>query len=191
MFANLLEVSEAVRACDKCKYCRTRTNTVFGEGNLHARLMFIGEGPGKVEDETGRPFVGPAGQLLDKMIAAIGMKREDVYICNVVKCRPPGNAVPLPECAQACLPYLRMQVRCIAPEVIVCLGKTAVTHILHDTGSMIRLHGRVFEKGRFKIVPTYHPSALLRDESKKRLAWEDFKVIRALLEEHEENNDAE
>ena len=158
MFANLLEVYEAVRACDKCKYCRTRTNTVFGEGNLHARLMFIGEGPGKVEDETGRPFVGPAGQLLDKMIAAIGMKREDVYICNVVKCRPPGNAVPLPECAQACLPYLRMQVRCIAPE---------------------------------EIVPTYHPSALLRDESKKRLAWEDFKVIRALLEEHEENNDAE
>ncbi len=186
MFSNLLEVYNAVAECQGCKYANTRMNTVFGEGNLRARLMFIGEGPGKVEDETGRPFVGPAGQLLDKMIAAIGMKREDVYICNVVKCRPPGNAVPEAECADACLPYLRMQVRCIAPEVIVLLGKTAVTHVLKDTSSMIRIHGRVYDKGRFKIVPTYHPSALLRDESKKRLAWNDFKVVRALLEDKNE-----
>ena len=183
MFANLLEAYEAVYSCNLCEYSKTRHNTVFGEGNLHASLMFIGEGPGQVEDETGRPFVGPAGQLLDKMLAAINLKREDVYICNVVKCRPPYNAVPKPECAETCMPYLRMQVRCIAPKIIVCLGKTAVTQILKDTSAMIRIHGKIFERGRFKIIPTYHPSALLRDESKKRIAWEDFKVIRSLLEE--------
>ena len=182
MFSNLLEAYEAVCTCEKCEYAKTRRHTVFGEGNLHSKIMFIGEGPGKVEDETGRPFVGPAGQLLDKMLAAIDLKREDVYICNVVKCRPPHNAVPKPECVGQCMDYLRMQVRAIAPEIIVCLGKTAVTHVLKETGAMISIHGRIYEKGRFRIIPTYHPSALLRDESKKRLAWEDFKVIRGLLQ---------
>ena len=175
-----------VAQCQMCGLCQNIHHKVPGQGDRHSPLMLIGEGPGQVEDEEGLAFVGPAGQLLTKMLAAISLPRDRVYICNVVKCRPPGNAVPEPECAEACLPYLRMQVRCIAPKVIVCLGKTAVTHILHDTGSMIRIHGKVYEKGRFKIVPTYHPSALLRDESKKRLAWSDFKVIRSLLEEEDD-----
>lgn len=184
-YNNLREVYEEVSACKKCALCNTRTNTVFGEGNLRAKLMFIGEGPGQQEDLQGRPFVGPAGQLLDKMIAAIGLKREDVFICNVVKCRPPYNADPRPEYAEACIPYLREQVRFIRPKVIVCLGRIAMNHVLGETAGITRVHGKVYKKGRFYIVPTFHPAALLRDTDKKRLAWEDFKIIRDLLKDDE------
>lgn len=117
-------LTEAVFACEKCRLCQTRTNVVLGEGDLHAPLMFIGEGPGQQEDLSGRPFVGAAGQLLDKMLAAIGLKREQVYICNIVKCRPPQNRVPEPDERAACMDYLRQQVALVRPKVIVCLGST-------------------------------------------------------------------
>ena len=188
MYSSLREVYEAVSNCRKCALCDTRTNTVFGEGSLRAKLMFIGEGPGYQEDMQGRPFVGPAGQLLDKMIAAIGLSREEVYIANVVKCRPPGNADPRPEFAQACLPYLREQVRHIQPKVIVCLGRIAMQYVLKETAGITRMHGQVFQKKSFYIVPTFHPAALLRDESKKKLAWEDFKTIKHLLEQGDEES---
>ncbi len=182
MYGSLKEVYDEVSSCRKCELAATRLNTVFGEGDLKAKLMFVGEGPGRQEDEQGRPFVGPAGQLLDKMIAAIGMERGQVYIANIVKCRPPQNADPKPEYAEACIGYLREQVRFIRPRVIVCLGRIATQHILKQTDGINRIHGRVFDKKGFYIIPTFHPSALLRDESKKRLAWEDFKIIRGLME---------
>ena len=185
MYKSLKQVYDEVLICQKCELCKTRTNTVFGEGNLHAKLMFIGEGPGQQEDEMGRPFVGPAGQLLDKMIAAIGMKREDVYIANIVKCRPPYNADPKPEYAAKCIGYLREQVRFIHPKVIVCLGRIAAQHIIKETTGITRIHGRVYERNGFYLVPTFHPAALLRDESKKRLAWDDFKTIRDILKADE------
>lgn len=187
MYTNLKDVYLDVQNCTKCDLCKTRTNTVFGEGNLKAKLMFIGEGPGQQEDLQGRPFVGAAGQLLDKMIAAIGLSREDVFICNVVKCRPPYNADPKPEYAAACIPYLREQVRFIRPKVIVCLGRIAMNHVLGETSGITRVHGKVYRRKSFCIVPTFHPAALLRDESLKRLAWEDFKTIRDLLKEDEEH----
>lgn len=185
MYESFFAIRDAVEKCQDCELSKTRTHTVFGEGNLSASLMFIGEGPGAQEDETGRPFVGPAGRLLDKMIASIGLSREDVYIANVVKCRPPGNADPKDECAKACLPYLREQVRYIHPKIIVCLGRIAMRHILGETRGITKVHGMVYIRKSFVVVPTFHPSALLRNESLKRPAWEDFKVIRDLLEEDE------
>lgn len=182
MYNSLKQVYDEAMSCEKCELCKTRHNVVFGEGNLRAKLMFIGEGPGQREDEQGRPFVGPAGQLLDKMIAAIGLSRNDVYIANIVKCRPPFNADPKPEYAEACIGYLREQVRFIRPRIIVCLGRIAAQHIIKDTYGISRIHGHVYERGSFYLVPTFHPAALLRDESKKRLAWEDFKTIRSLLD---------
>ena len=125
-------LTEAVFACEKCRLCQTRTNVVLGEGDLHAPLMFIGEGPGQQEDLSGRPFVGAAGQLLDKMLAAIGLKREQVYICNIVKCRPPQNRVPEPDERAACMDYLRQQVALVRPKVIVCLGSTPTRALLRD-----------------------------------------------------------
>ncbi len=182
MYDSLNQVYNEAMDCTKCELCRTRTNVVFGEGSLNAKLMLVGEGPGQKEDELGRPFVGPAGQLLDKMLAAIGLGRGDVYIANIVKCRPPFNADPTIECANACIGYLREQVRFIHPRIIVCLGRIAAQHIIKDTYGIGRIHGRIYERGSFYLIPTFHPAALLRDESKKRLAWEDFKKIRSLLE---------
>ncbi|MBQ4040925.1 MAG: uracil-DNA glycosylase [Oscillospiraceae bacterium] len=184
-FKDFSELENAVKNCGRCELARRRLNAVFGEGDENAKLMFIGEGPGQVEDETGRPFVGPAGQLLDKMIAAIGLKREEVYIANIVKCRPPHNADPKPEYAEKCMPFLREQVRHIQPKIIVLLGRIAMENILHEKG-ITRLHGTVYRRGGFIFVPTFHPSALLRDASLKRLAWEDLKKVRALLDEEEE-----
>jgi uracil-DNA glycosylase family 4 len=181
MYKSLKEVYRDVYNCEKCELVKTRTNVVFGEGSLRAKLMFIGEGPGAKEDELARPFVGPAGQLLDKMIEAIGLKREEVYIANVVKCRPAFNSDPKPEYANACLPYLREQVRFIRPKVIVCLGRIAMQYILKEPLGITRVHGKVYDKKGFYIVPTFHPSALLRNEDLKQPAWEDFKVIKDLL----------
>ena len=181
MYTSLGQVYNEVCNCTKCELCKTRTNTVFGEGNLKADLMFVGEGPGRAEDEQGRPFVGPAGQLLDKMIGAIGLKRSDVYIANIVKCRPPFNADPKIEYAEACIGYLREQVRFIRPKVIVCLGRIATQHIIKEPYGISRIHGRVYERNGFYLIPTFHPAALLRDEDKKRPAWEDFKIIRDVL----------
>ena len=176
-------LTEAVYSCEKCRLCQTRKNVVLGEGNLHAALMFIGEGPGAQEDETGRPFVGAAGQLLDKMLAAIGLAREQVYICNIVKCRPPQNRVPEGDERMACMDYLRQQVALVRPKVIVCLGSTPTRALLGDQMRITRDRGVWQLKKGVWFMPTFHPAALLRDPDKKRAAWEDFKAIRDKLRE--------
>lgn len=174
---------DQIYGCKACGLCAARTNAVPGEGDLHARLMLIGEGPGAQEDLTGRPFVGAAGQLLDRMLQAIGLERGQVYIANVVKCRPPQNRVPTAEEMAACLPYLRQQVALIRPQVIVLLGATPAKAILGEETRITRDRGRwALRKGVF-FMPTFHPAALLRDESKKRPVWEDLKAVRNKLEE--------
>ncbi len=167
-----------VAACEGCTLCNTRTHTVFGEGSQQADILFVGEGPGREEDLQGRPFVGPAGQLLDKMLAAIALDREKVYIANVVKCRPPQNRVPLEEEALACLPYLRAQTGLIKPRIIVCLGATAAKYIYDREVRITRARGIWKEKKGVWILPTYHPAALLRDPDKKKEAWADLQSIR-------------
>ncbi len=165
--------------CKRCPLSSTRTNVVFGEGDPHARLMFIGEGPGADEDRLGRPFVGRAGQLLDKMIAAMQFKREEVYIANVVKCRPPGNRTPTPEEAARCIGYLQRQIKFIRPEVIVLLGSTAMTFLLDRREGISRLRGSWLEYEGIPVMPTFHPAYLLRQESAKREAWHDLKMVMA------------
>ena len=166
--------------CRNCHLAASRQNVVFGEGNENARLMFIGEGPGADEDATGRPFVGAAGQLLDKMIAAMHLAREDVYIANVVKCRPPGNRVPGEEEAAACMGYLERQIELIKPEVIVLLGGTAL-HFLLKIDGISRLRGRWHEYKNIAVMPTFHPAFLLRKPEAKREAWHDLKLVMAKL----------
>jgi DNA polymerase len=167
--------------CEKCKLCEGRTNVVPGEGDPHARLMFIGEGPGQEEDRLGRPFVGRSGELLTRMIQAIGMERTETYICNIVKCRPPNNRVPTPEEAEACRIHLRMQTYLVKPKVIVLLGSTAAKNILDPELRITRERGKWTVRKGVWIMPTYHPSALLRDPDKKREAWEDMKSLRSRL----------
>jgi len=176
-------LSDTVMSCEKCRLCQTRKNVVLGEGDLHAPLMFIGEGPGAQEDETGRPFVGAAGQLLDKMLAAIDLRREQVYICNIVKCRPPSNRVPEADERAACMDYLRQQVALVKPKVIVCLGSTPARALLGEQMRITRDRGVWQLKKGVWFMPTFHPAALLRDADKKRPAWEDFKAIRDKLRE--------
>lgn len=171
-------LEERVKNCGGCALCQGRGHAVFGEGNRNADILFIGEGPGYEEDRQGRPFVGPAGQLLDRMLAAISLAREDVYIANIVKCRPPQNRVPMEEEANACLPYLRGQTALIKPKIIVCLGATAAKHIYSPDVRITRERGIWKEKKGVFILPTYHPAALLRDESKKKDAWADMQAIR-------------
>ncbi len=169
-----------VRGCTKCPLCRSRTNTVFGEGDADADLMFIGEGPGADEDAQGRPFVGRAGQLLDKQIAAMGLERQQVFIGNIVKCRPPGNRVPSPEEADACMDYLVQQIQVIQPKVIVGLGATAVKYLLGDMKIAItRLRGQWQTVQGIDMMPTFHPAYLLRQytsENRKRV-WADLQAV--------------
>jgi DNA polymerase len=172
-----------IAACERCRLCQARTQVVPGEGNPHARLLLIGEGPGREEDRLGRPFVGAAGQLLDKMLAAIGLARDAVYIANVVKCRPPENRTPVADEVAACLPHLRAQTALIRPRVIVLLGATALRAVLGDSARITRDRGKWVERKGVWMMPTFHPAALLRDESKKRPAWEDFKQVRDKLAE--------
>ena len=179
--ADLGALWEECMACQGCGLARTRHSVVFGEGNPHARLMFIGEGPGADEDMQGRPFVGKAGQLLDKMIAAMKFSREEVFIANVVKCRPPNNRVPSPEEAEACIGYLKRQIELVKPEVIVLLGATAVTFLLGKTEGITRLRGNWQAYEGIPVMPTYHPAFLLRQESAKRAAWNDLKMVMQAL----------
>ncbi len=174
----LEDLRKSMGDCRCCGLAEGRTNIVFGEGNPNALLMFIGEGPGRDEDLQGRPFVGAAGQLLDKIIAAGGWTREEVYIANIVKCRPPGNRVPSREEAEACKPWLRRQIELIAPRIIVLLGATALQFTIDPKARITACRGRWIERGRIKIMPTFHPAALLRDPSKKRPVWEDIKLVR-------------
>lgn len=175
------QLMEEMRDCEKCALCRSRTNIVPGEGNPCARLMFVGEGPGQEEDRQGRPFVGPSGELLTRMIHAIGMERSECYIANIVKCRPPGNRNPAPEEAEACIGYLRQQTALIRPKVMVLLGRVACRYVLREDIYITRDHGVWFERKGVWMMPTFHPSALLRDPAKKRDAWEDFKKVRDRL----------
>ena len=181
------QLYEELSGCQRCRLCEHRTNVVPGEGNPNARLMFIGEGPGQEEDRPGRPFVGRSGELLTRMIHAIGIERSEVYICNVVKCRPPQNRNPEPDEAEACLNYLRAQVALVRPKVIVLLGKVACRYTLGEEIFITRDHGRWFERKGTWFIPTFHPSALLRDPTKKRDAWDDFQKIREKLKEISES----
>jgi len=169
--------------CKKCRLSQTRTNVVFGEGNENADIMFVGEGPGYNEDMQGRPFVGKAGQLLDKMIEAIKFKRKDVYIANIVKCRPPENRNPFDDESNACIDYLRWQVKLIEPKIIVCLGAVSAKSLINSELSISRQRGQFVKKGNIYFMPTYHPSYLLRNESAKKDAWQDFKKIAVKLSE--------
>jgi DNA polymerase len=159
----------------------TRTNVVFGEGNEEADIMFVGEGPGYYEDVQGRPFVGKAGQLLDKMIEAINYKRSDVYIANVVKCRPPENRNPMEDECSACLDYLRWQVKLIHPKIIVCLGAVAAKNLIDSNLSISKQRGNFVKKGNIYFMPTFHPSYLLRNESAKKDVWKDLKEVKSKL----------
>ena len=177
------QLYEDLSGCQRCRLCEHRSHVVPGEGNPNARLMFIGEGPGQEEDRQGRPFVGRSGELLTRMIHAIGIERSEVYICNVVKCRPPQNRNPEPDEAEACLNYLRAQVALVRPRVIVLLGKVACRYTLGEEIFITRDHGRWFERKGTWFIPTFHPSALLRDPTKKRDAWDYFQKIREKLRE--------
>ena len=172
-----------VAACTMCPLCQNIHNKVPGQGDKQSPLMFIGEGPGQVEDEEGLAFVGPAGQLLTRMLAAISLPRDRVYICNIVKCRPPNNRVPEEAEAEACKLHLRMQVALVKPKVIVLLGSTAAKNTLGPEIRITRDRGRWFERKGVWMMATYHPSALLRDTSKKAEAWEDMQSLRDKLME--------
>lgn len=169
--------------CQKCGLAETRTNVVFSEGARDAEVMFIGEGPGEQEDRTGRPFVGRAGQLLDDMLAMIDLKREKVFIGNMVKCRPPQNRDPLNIEQEACIGYLRNQVALLKPKIIVCLGRIAAMKLIKEDFKITREHGQWIEKAGVWMMAMYHPSALLRDPRKRPESFEDLKSLQAKIRE--------
>jgi uracil-DNA glycosylase family 4 len=172
-----------VRGCTKCRLCETRTNTVFGEGDVDAKIFFIGEGPGETEDLKGRPFVGRAGQLLDKMIAGMGLERGQVFIANIVKCRPPNNRVPAPDEVTTCTPYLMRQLEIIRPKVIVTLGLPSTQYMLQTKLSMGKMRGQWQNWRGVKLMPTYHPAYVLRNPTVETRAavWSDLKMVLAEL----------
>jgi DNA polymerase len=173
----LLAVRRELGDCQRCGLAGGRKTLVFGVGDPSAELMFVGEGPGADEDEQGEPFVGRAGQLLTKMIEAMGFRRSDVYIANVVKCRPPGNRDPEPDEIEACEPFLRRQIAAIRPRVVVALGRFAVQTLLRDPTPISRQRGRWREYEGVKLMPTFHPAYLLRNPGEKKAAWEDLKLV--------------
>lgn len=177
MYENWEDLEKSIINCTKCKLCKNRTNIVFGQGNKNADIMFIGEGPGADEDIQGLPFVGKAGKLMDMAFEGLGIKREDVYIANIVKCRPPQNRVPEQDEADSCLDYLRNQVILIKPKIVVLLGSTALKNILGKELSITACRGKWLEKKGIYYMPTWHPAALLRDENKKIEFWRDLKAV--------------
>ena len=179
----LRELEESLQGCQRCALGERRTNLVFGEGAPDADLMFIGEAPGQHEDEQGRPFVGAAGQLLTRIIEAIGMQREEVYIANICKCRPPGNRTPLPDEAAACLPYLMRQIELIKPRIIVAMGNPATKTLLQTTTGITRMRGKFVNWNGVQVMPTFHPSYLLRTPQAKREVWEDMQKVHARMKE--------
>ena len=177
------ELKQECEGCQRCDLGRTRTTLVFGDGNPEADILFVGEGPGEQEDLQGLPFVGPAGQLLDVMLRLIWLDRTKVYICNIVKCRPPKNRDPLPEERTACSEWLRRQIALVDPKIIVCLGRISATSLISPDFRITREHGQWHETDGRHIIATYHPSALLRDVTKRPEAFTDFREIRRLLRE--------
>jgi uracil-DNA glycosylase len=167
--------------CRRCGLWESRKNIVFGGGDPHARLVFVGEGPGSDEDQKGEPFIGAAGRLLTKIIEAITYTRDQVYICNIIKCRPPGNRNPLPDEIGACLPFLKRQLAAIKPDVICALGTFAAQALLDTTMPISKLKGRFYDYNGIRVLPTYHPAYLLRNPEKKRDVWEDMKKLMKVL----------
>jgi DNA polymerase len=175
---SLDEVRTHVAACERCELCRTRTQTVFSRGTGSSGLCFVGEGPGADEDAQGEPFVGAAGQLLDKMITAMGFARDEVYVCNIVKCRPPNNRKPSAEEMQTCIPYLHRQLELLAPQIIVALGATALEGLLGIDVGITRARGKFrLYQGRIAVMPTFHPAYLLRNPAAKRQVWTDLRQV--------------
>ncbi len=187
----LLEIKKQVIACHKCPLNKTRTLPVIGQGSHSAEIMFIGEAPGRNEDLKGRPFCGRAGNILEELLTSIGLKREDVYICNILKCRPPGNRDPLPAEIKACVPYLDKQIELINPAIICCLGNFATRYILEKFGlkdeiqGISRIHGKVMSAntlfGKKKIIPLYHPAVATYNINMKGVLLEDFRIIKKAL----------
>lgn len=182
MYDNMEELKAVTEKCNKCKLCSTRQNVVFGTGNPNAKLMFIGEGPGADEDRLGEPFVGKAGQLMNKAFDVVGIKREEVYIANIVKCRPPYNRDPEKDEIEACMDYLRNQVILIKPKVIVLLGRIALQNILGEQYKITASRGKWLEKKGILYIATWHPAALLRDDTKKIDFIEDLKKVAERIE---------
>jgi uracil-DNA glycosylase len=178
---SLQDVATLIAACRKCKLCDSRTNTVPGEGPATARLVVVGEGPGRTEDETGRPFVGRAGELLTKILEAIKLPRDQVFICNVVKCRPPENRLPQYDEIAACLPFLYRQIELVNPRVILAMGGTAAQSLLNTKQSLGALRNQVHRFRGIPLIVTYHPAALLRNPNWKRPTWDDVRIAARLL----------
>ena len=185
MAETLEEIRQDLGDCRRCKLHQMRKTVVFGEGNPKAALMFVGEGPGYDEDVQGRPFVGKAGQLLSKIIQSIGLQRKEVYIGNIIKCRPPQNRNPEPDEIEACHPFVLRQIQAIRPKIICALGTFAAQTLLKTSIKITALRGKVFDLDGIKVIPTYHPAYLLRNPEKKRETWEDMKQILSLLQENE------
>jgi len=181
--AALEALQREAEACRRCELGERRLKLVFGDGNPDADLMFIGEAPGQYEDEQGIPFIGPAGQLLTRIIEAMGLERGQVYIGNVLKCRPPGNRAPLPNEAHACLPYLRRQIDIIRPKIIVTLGNPATRALLNTTAGITKIRGRFVNWNGIEVMPTFHPSYLLRKQAAKREVWQDMQKVHARMKE--------
>ena len=184
MFDNWNELEQECLNCKKCELCQTRNNVVFGVGNKNAEVLFIGEGPGENEDLQGEPFVGRGGKLLDKMLYSVDLSREEnIYIANIVKCRPPKNRDPKPEEQTACTPWLRNQFKLMKPKIIVCLGRIASAKIIKPDIKITKEHGMFFEKGGVLMMPMLHPAAILRDPRKKPEAFRDFQILRDKIKE--------
>lgn len=180
---SLDELNSQICECQKCPLGKTRTKFVFGVGNPKADLIFIGEAPGADEDMKGEPFVGRAGQLLNKILEAVGLKREDVYICNILKCRPPGNRNPMPDEINKCEPYLKYQLELIKPLIIIALGRIAAETLLKSKQPLLKLRGKVHSFNGMNLMVTFHPAALLRNPQWKRPAWEDMQQIKKMYDE--------
>lgn len=187
----LAEVRKELGDCKRCKLHRTRRTIVFGEGNEKATLMFIGEGPGYDEDVQGRPFVGKAGQLLTKILQSINLPREEVYIANIIKCRPPQNRNPEPDEIQSCHPFLMKQIGVIQPKIICALGTFSTQTLLKTDAKITALRGKLYDLEGIKVIPTYHPAFLLRNPERKREVWEDMKKIAELLNNNEKIKEEE
>jgi DNA polymerase len=183
---SLNDLNTVICSCLKCPLGHTRTNFVFGVGNPHAEVMFVGEAPGADEDAQGEPFVGRAGQLLNKILDAVKLKREDVYICNILKCRPPNNRDPEPTEMESCTPYLHKQIELMQPKFIICLGRIAGQWLLQTKDSLTALRGRIHDFAGTKLIVTYHPAALLRNPNWKLPAWEDMKMFRKAYDDMKE-----
>lgn len=184
MYSNWTELTEACHSCRNCGLCENRKNVVVGVGNPNAKVMFIGEGPGENEDIQGEPFVGRAGQLLDKMLKAVDLDRNsNIYIANIVKCRPPKNRDPKPEEQDICINWLRNQVKLIKPKIIVCLGRISAAKIIKEDVKITREHGMFFKKGNVLMMPMLHPAAILRNPNLKPEAFNDFLILREKIKE--------